>query len=46
MTALEQQSMVLEDRFQRLTEQYNETMEISASIDRRLKSLMSYIERL
>jgi exonuclease VII large subunit len=46
MTALAQQSKALEDRFQILTRQYNETIELYGKIDKQLTALTPYLKRL
>lgn len=46
MLALEQQSKAFEERFQILTRQYNETIDLNSSIDERLRKLMPHLERL
>jgi septal ring factor EnvC (AmiA/AmiB activator) len=46
MTALEQQSKALENRFSILTRQYKETMALTSSIDERLALLIPHLEKL
>ena len=46
MTALGQQSKALEERFQILTRQYNETIALNSRINEQLRKLMPHLERL